>query len=349
MRSFASIALFVLLGLASAVTIGFGRDLPFAKMGYDEEQEGLSERIIIKFSHVVAENTPKGLAVDRFSKLVKEKTKGRVEVQVFPNGILYSDNTELDALMQGEVQMIAPAYSKLSNQIPPWLAMDLPYAFRDEADVQRAVNGEIGRMLFQTLEPFNIKGMAFWSNGFKQFTSNQLIHMPEDLQGQRFRIMPSKVLRAQFQALGAETEDAPFTDVYGKLADGAVDGQENTISNIYTKRLFQVQKYMTISNHGYLGYAVIMNRSFWEKLPPDIQADIEEAMQESTTYINELAVSMNERQLQQMKKESTMEIHELTPQEQDVWRQAMQPVYTKFAPSIGKPLMDQIKKLHQQR
>lgn len=349
MRSFVSIALFVLLGLASAVTIGFGRDLPFAKMGYDEEQEGLSERIIIKFSHVVAENTPKGLAVDRFSQLVKEKTKGRVEVQVFPNGILYSDNTELDALMQGEVQMIAPAYSKLSNQIPPWLAMDLPYAFRDEADVQRAVNGEIGRMLFQTLEPFNIKGMAFWSNGFKQFTSNQLIRMPEDLRGQRFRIMPSKVLRAQFQAMGAETEDAPFTDVYRKLADGVVDGQENTISNIYTKRLFQVQKYMTISNHGYLGYAVIMNRSFWENLPPDIQADIEEAMQESTIYINELAVSMNERQLQQMKKESTMEIHELTPQEQDVWRQAMQSVYAKFAPSIGKPLMDQIKELHQQR
>lgn len=349
MRSVASIALFVLLGLASAIAIGFGGDLPLAKWSYDEEQEGLSERIIIKFSHVVAENTPKGLAVDRFSRLVKEKTNGRVEVQVFPNGILYSDNTELEALMNGEVQMIAPAYSKLSNQIPAWLAMDLPYAFRDEAQVQHAVNGEIGHLLFQTLEPFNIKGMAFWSNGFKQFTSNRPIHMPEDLRGQRFRIMPSKVLQAQFQTIGATAEDAPFTDVYRKLADGAVDGQENTISNIYTKRLYQVQKYMTISNHGYLGYAVIMNRSFWEQLPPDIQTDIEEAMRESTTYINELAVTMNQQQLQQMKEESSMEIHELTPQEQEVWRQAMQSVYTKFAPSIGKPLMDKIKELHQER
>lgn len=349
MRSFASIALFVLLGLASAVAIGFGPDLAPSNWSHDVEQEGLSDRIIIKFSHVVAENTPKGLAVNRFSQLVKEKTKGRVEVQVFPNGILYSDKTEMDALMRGDVQMIAPAYSNLSNRIPAWMAMDLPYAFRDEQEVQQAVNGEIGRMLFASLEPFNIKGMAFWSNGFKQFTSNRMIRMPEDLRGQRFRIMPSKVLQDQFQAMGAETEDAPFTDVYSKLAKGAVDGQENTISNIYTKRLYQVQKYMTISNHGYLGYAVIMNRSFWEKLPPDIQSSIEEAMRESTAYINELAVTMNQQQLQEMKKEAMMEIHELTPEQQEVWRQAMMPVYDHFAPSIGKPLMDKIKELHQKR
>lgn len=346
MKSFISIALFVLLGLASAVAIGFGPELSLAKWGHDEEQEGLSQRIILKFSHVVAENTPKGLAADRFAQLVKQKTHGRVEVQVYPNGILYSDNTELDALMKGDVQMIAPAYSKLSNQIPAWLAMDLPYAFRDEADVKRAVDGEIGRMLFETLTPYNIKGLAFWGSGFKQLTSNKPIQMPEDLRGQRFRIMPSKVLMAQFHALGAETQDAPFPDVYNKLAAGTMDGQENTISNIYTKRLYQVQQHMTISNHGYLGYAVIMNRSFWEKLPADIQASIEEAMQEATEYNNQLAVSMNQQQLKLMKENTTMDIRELTPEEQDVWRQKMQSVYDTFGPVIGKPLMDKIKELH---
>jgi tripartite ATP-independent transporter DctP family solute receptor len=350
MKPLASIGLFIMIGLLTALVTGFSTDMLFTQPAYDEEQSGLNQRIIIKFSHVVAENTPKGLSVEKFSQLVKEKTNGRVEVQVFPNGILYSDNTEQEALMRGEIQMIAPAFSKLATLIPEWMAMDLPYAFRDEKDVEKAFRGSIGRMLFQTLEPYNMKGLAFWSNGFKQITSNRPILQPQDFAGQRFRIMStSRVLEAQFRALGVEAVGISFNDLYHKLENGEVDGQENTISNIYTKRLYQVQKHMTLSNHGYLGYAVIVNKAFWDKLPPDIQAKLTEAMQEATQYNKKLAVWMNEQQLRQIRETSGLSIHELTPAERDAWKQAMQPVYKQFTPIIGEELMSEIQKLQEQR
>ncbi|MFD2368994.1 DctP family TRAP transporter solute-binding subunit [Brevibacillus sp. GCM10020057] len=349
MKSFASIALFVLLGLVTAVTIGFRQDFSSAQWSYDEEQEKLSERIIIKFSHVVAENTPKGLAVERFSQLVQKKTKGRVEVQVYPNGILHSEKTEIPALMSGEIQMIAPAFSHLSGTIPEWAALELPYVFRDQRDVEEAFHGEIGQMLFATLKRSNMKGMAFWENGFKQFTSNEPLLLPEDLRGHRIRIIPSKVLEEQYRTLNATPVGSSFNDLYSMLAKGEVDSEENTISNVYTKRLYQVQKYMTVSNHNYLGYVVIMNQSFWNKLPPDIQQDIEEALAEATAFNNELSVSLNESELEKLKKMNVMAIHEQTEQERAAWRAALQPVYDKFAPSIGKDLMKKIKELHQRR
>ncbi len=350
MKPFASIGLFILIGLLTALVTGFRTDMLFTQPAYDEEQEGLNERIIIKFSHVVAENTPKGLAVEKFSQLVKEKTQGRVEVQVFPNAILYSDDTEQQALMRGDIQMIAPAFSKLATVIPEWLAMDLPYAFQNEKDVEQAFRGSIGRMLFETLEPHNMKGLAFWSNGFKQITSNEPILHPQDFAGHRLRIMSSsKVLAAQFRNLRAEAVDIPFNLVYQKLESGEVDGQENTISNIFTKRLYQVQKHLTLSNHGYLGYGVIVNKAFWDRLPPDIQANLTEAMREATLYNNKLAIWMNEQQLKQIKQISSLQIHELSPEERDVWRQAMQPVYKQFTPIIGGELVGEIQKLQEIR
>ncbi|WP_349772221.1 TRAP transporter substrate-binding protein [Brevibacillus borstelensis] len=345
MKSFLSITLVVVLGFLSAILIGFRTDLPFSPLAYDEEQEGLQDRLIIKFSHVVAENTPKGLAVERFSSLVKEKSNGRIEVQVFPNGILYSDITEYDALRNGDIQMIAPAFSNLADKIPEWSVLDLPFAFRDETDVEEAFNGEIGRLLFESLEPFDMKGMAFWNNGFKQMTSNRPIRRPEDFKGQRFRIIQSKVLEAQFQALGAKGYGAPFTDVYQKLASGQVDGQENTISNIYTRRLYQVQRYMTLSNHGYLGYAVIMNKQFWEDLPPETQTIIQEALKETTAYSNQQALTINEQQWNQLQK-MPLEIHKLTAEETEVWQAAMKSVYDAFAPVIGPAIMKELEELH---
>ncbi|USG64508.1 DctP family TRAP transporter solute-binding subunit [Brevibacillus ruminantium] len=345
MRSFISITLIVFLGFISAILIGFRADLPFSPLDYDEEQEGLQERIIIKFSHVVAENTPKGLAVERFSRLVKEKSNGHIEVQVFPNGILYSDITEGAALRNGDIQMIAPAFSNLADQIPQWSVLDLPFVFRNQEDVQEAFEGEIGRLLFESLEPYDMKGIAFWSNGFKQMTSNYPIRLPEDFVGQRFRIIQSKVLEAQFQAMGAKAYGAPFIDVYQKLANSQVDGQENTISNIFTRKLYQVQHYLTLSNHGYLGYVVIMNRRFWEKLSPGTQAIIREAMEETTAYSNQLARAINEQQWDELQKMG-LEIHELTPEEKVAWEEAMKPVYEKFAPVIGPALMNEIEILH---
>ncbi|GEC90522.1 DctP family TRAP transporter solute-binding subunit [Brevibacillus brevis] len=349
MKSLVTSTFIVLLGLVSAVIIGFGSDLLMENKGYDEEQVGLSNQIIIKFSHVIAENTPKGLTIERFSQLVKEKTNGRVEVQVFPNSILHTEKTEMTALQNGEIQMIAPAFSYLSNTIPEWAVLDLPYLFRSQEDVETVFNGEIGQILFDKLEDSDMKGLAFWASGFKQVTANRPLIMPSDFVGQRLRIIPGNVIEAQFRTLQAIPVGSSFNELYSMLAAGKVDGEENTISNVYTKRLYQVQKHMTISNHSYLGYAVVINKTFWNSLPADIQQAISEAMQEATAYNNQLAVSMNDKQLRLLQENGGMHIHMQTAEERAAWIEALQPVYDQFAPSIGEPLMVKIRELHQRR
>ncbi|HEX6923020.1 MAG TPA: DctP family TRAP transporter solute-binding subunit, partial [Bacillales bacterium] len=242
MKSIVGTVLFVLAGLVTAFIAGF-EPKPFQQpLPYDDEQKGLGDLIVIKFSHVVADNTPKGLAALHFKKLVEQQSGGRVRVQVFPNGILYSDKEAIHAVMGGDLQMAAPTFSKLSARFPKWQLLDLPFLFPDREAVRAFFDGEIGQLLFKPLETNNIKVMAIWHNGFKQMTSNKgpLIH-PSDFQGQRFRIMRSEVLAEQFHALGANTKVIPFNQVYHSLDTGIVDGQENTISNIYSKRFYQVQ------------------------------------------------------------------------------------------------------------
>ncbi|WP_188067353.1 DctP family TRAP transporter solute-binding subunit [Brevibacillus brevis] len=349
MKSLVTSTFIVILGLVSAVIIGFGPDLLMDNRGYDEEQVGLSNQIIIKFSHVIAENTPKGLTIERFSQLVKEKTNGRVEVQVFPNSILHTEKTEMTALQNGEIQMIAPAFSYVSNTIPEWAVLDLPYLFRSQEDVETVFNGEIGQILFDKLEDSDMKGLAFWASGFKQVTANRPLIMPSDFVGQRLRIIPGNVIESQFRTLQAIPVGSSFNELYSMLAAGKVDGEENTISNVYTKRLYHVQKHMTISNHSYLGYAVVINKTFWNNLPADIQQAISEAMQEATAYNNQLAVSMNDKQLRLLQENGGMNIHVQTAEERAAWIEALQPVYDQFAPSIGETLMQKIRELHQRR
>lgn len=347
MKSWISISLIILLGLASALLIGFGPDyFSIGESDMDGEQEGLSEQIIIKFSHVVAEYTPKGLAVDRFAKLVKEKTNGKVEVQVFPNSILHSEQTEIPALISGEIQMIAPAYSHLSGTIPQWSVLELPYVFLNYQEVETAFQGKIGEILFSTLEKSGMKGLAFWSSGFKQVTANQPLIMPADFHGQRIRIIPSKVLDTHYRTLGAIPVGSSFGDLYSLLATGKVDGEENTVSNLYTKRLYEVQKHLTVSNHNFLGYAVIVNEPFWKELPDDLKQAIEEALKEATAFNNQLSVEMNAQQLEEVLTKELMQTHIQTEEERAAWRQALQPVYDSFAPQIGPELMQEIEKLH---
>ncbi|WP_139492100.1 TRAP transporter substrate-binding protein [Brevibacillus dissolubilis] len=345
MKSFVSIGMFVVVGLLAAYFIGFRPDLATDQVGYDEIQEGMNQRIILKFSHVVAENTPKGRAAERFAQLVKEKTNGRVEVQVYPNGILYNEENEMDALIEGDVQMIAPAYSNISTMIPAWSAMDLPYAFPNQQAVEEAFDGEVGQILFETLERRKMKGLAFWSNGFKQMTNNRNpLKEPKDFAGLRFRVLPSRLLESQFAQLGATTVEMPFNEVYRNLEAGLVDGQENTLSNITTKRLYQVQRYMTLSDHGYLGYAVIVNPAFWAELPPDLRDSVSEAMTETTEWINREAVLMNQQQLIELRK-SGIRIYELTPQEKQRWMKSFEPVYEQYGGQIGAELIGNIRKL----
>jgi tripartite ATP-independent transporter DctP family solute receptor len=325
----------------------FGVQQPIA---YDHEQEGMKERITIRFSHVVAENTPKGLAAIKFANAVRERLGDRVEVQVYPNAILYNDAEAIHALERGDIEMIAPAFSYLTDSFPAWMAMDLPFAFADQDDVNDALQGDIGEHLFHTLEKRNLQGLAFWNNGFKQMTSSKrALLLPEDFQGQRIRVLPSQVIEAQFRMLRAKPIVLPFSEVYGNLEDGSIDGQENTISNIYTKKMYKVQNYMTVSNHGYLGYAVITNRSFWSKLPDDVRVEMEYVLKETTDWMNQFAVYINDEQLKEIQRTSDIEITELSPEERDEWIQRLDPLYDQFAPAIGKDLVQQVRRFRNER
>lgn len=335
MKSFVGIS--VLMGFFFTIIVFIGFDNFESELILnDDEQEGLDEQIVINFSHVVAENTPKGLAAQMFAELVEEKTDGRVKVEVFPNGVLYSDNDELNALLRGEVEMIAPAFSKVTSLEPEWQVLDLPFIFKDYEHVEAVLKGEVGTNLLDKLKEQNMKGLAFWSNGFKQMTSNQgPLRKPEDFQGQRFRIMKSKTLEDQFRMLGVKTNVMPFNQVYRNLEIRYLDGQENTISNIYSKRFYKVQQYLTLSNHGYLGYAVLMNQEFWDRLPNDIQEQIQEAMDETTDWLFEHSIDINKQQLNAIKKSSTIQIYELTEEEREKWIEFFQPLYQAHEERFG--------------
>ncbi|MCR8636559.1 DctP family TRAP transporter solute-binding subunit [Paenibacillus radicis (ex Xue et al. 2023)] len=346
MKSFFSVAVIVVLGLAVAIVIGFYPSFMQAPVVYDDEQIGFDEQTVIKFSHVVAENTPKGLAAQEFARLVQEKTKGRVKVEVYPNSILYAEPDEIEALQKGNVQMIAPSFPNLSEVLPSWMVLDLPYAFLTQEAVQEAFEGKIGKLLFEQLNQVNMVGLAYWNSGFKQLTSNKgPILQPDDLKGQHLRTMRSTLLDAEFQLLGAKTTQMPFNLVYRGLESGAVDGEENSITNIYSKKFFKVQKYMTLTNHGYLGYAVLMNRSFWQKLSPEIQQQIQQAMKETTAWAYHNAIQMNDEQFEKIKQESQLQINSLTTEQLSEWMRAWEPIYPQYETVIGKELMDEIRRL----
>jgi tripartite ATP-independent transporter DctP family solute receptor len=313
-------------------------------MVYDDEQQGLKKQIVIYFSHVVAENTPKGLAAQKFADLVEKKTNGRVKVEVFPNGSLYSDGEEMDALLRGDVQMIAPSFSKVTELIPEWQVLDLPYLFQDYHDVKRTFTGSVGEQLLAMLDSKGIKGLALWSNGFKQMmsTTRPLVR-PNDFRGLRFRIMPSEVIEKQFHLLGGEPIVVSFDHVYRSLENHEFDGQENTISNIYSKGFYKFQPYITISNHGYLGYAVMMNKSFWESLPKDIQQKITEAIQETTMWNLQQSKKQNEQELEKIKQNKNIHVYELSEEEKKRWEQKFAPLYGQFTEEFGDKLLREIK------
>jgi len=315
------------------------------KYPYDDEQAGLNEQIVIKFSHVVAQNTPKGQAAEKFANLVQEKTDNQVRVEVFSNGSLYTEKEAIEALRQGSIQMIAPATSKMSTLFPKLELFDLPYAFPTYDAIYEVFNGEIGSQLLESMERENLVGLSFWSNGFKQVTSSKRpLIQPQDFSNHRFRIMPSNVIEQQFETLHAETSRIPFNLTYRNIENGQIDGQENTISNIYSKNFHELQDYMTISNHGFLSYVVVMDQKFWDTLPHDIQAAIEEAMEETTDWNQQHAMETNQQALKLLKKSSDIQINELTDAEKEAWKQQLQPVYDKFQPTIGEEWIEKLNK-----
>jgi C4-dicarboxylate-binding protein DctP len=311
----------------------------------DHEQLGSEERIVIRFSHVVGENTPKGLASRKFAKLLKEKTNGYVEVQVFPNGYLYKDGEELDALLQGDIQMIAPATSKITSIVPEWQVLDLPFAFQDVSEVHEYLSGNLRQKFMNKLKANGVFPLAIWDNGFKQITNNNhLITSPEDFTSLRFRIMPSPVIKNQFETLGSETHSKSFNEVYQLLEKKSIHGQENTFSNIVSKDLQSLQEYLTVSNHGYLGYVVIVNKKFWDGLPKDVQMVIKETMKEVTEWEVQLAKELNRKNLREIETCSCIEIYELSKQEKQQWEDALKPVYKQFEARFGAEYIEQLPK-----
>ena len=216
----------------------------------------------------MASDTPKGKAAEKFKELAEKYTDGKVKVEVYPNSTLYKDKEELEALQLGAVQMLAPSNSKFGPiGVREFEVFDLPYILPDLATLRKVTDGPLGAKLLKLLEPKGMTGLAYWDNGFKQMTANKKLITPADYKGLKFRIQSSKVLEAQFRALGAIPQVMAFCEVYQALQTGVVDGQENTWSNIYTQKMHEVQKYATVTNHGYIGYVVVVNKKFWDGLP----------------------------------------------------------------------------------
>ena len=301
--------------------------------------------IVIKFSHVVAADTPKGKAADKFAELAAKYTNGRVKVEVYPNSTLYKDKEELEALQLGAVQMLAPSNSKFGPiGIKEFEVFDLPYILPDLAALRKVTDGPLGAKLLKLLDAKGMTGLAYWDNGFKQMSANKKLITPADYKGLKFRIQSSKVLEAQFRALGAIPQVMAFSDVYQALQTGVVDGQENTWSNIYTQKMHEVQKYMTVTNHGYIGYVVVVNKKFWDGLPPDIRDELSKAMKEATDYGNSQSAKDNDDALEEIKKSGKSEIITLTPEQNEAMRKAMMPVYKDVASRVGQPLIDEFLK-----
>jgi C4-dicarboxylate-binding protein DctP len=301
--------------------------------------------IVIKFSHVVATNTPKGLAAEKFKELAEKYTDGKVKVEVYPNSQLYKDKEELEALQLGAVQMLAPSNSKFGPiGVREFEVFDLPYILPDLPTLRKVTDGPLGAKLLKLLEPKGMIGLAYWDNGFKEMSANKKLVAPADYKGVKFRIQSSKVLEAQFRALGAIPQVMAFSEVYQALQTGVVDGQENTWSNIYTQKMHEVQKYITQTNHGYIGYVVVTNKKFWDGLPADVRAQCEKAMKEATAYGNGQSAKENEEALAEIKKSGKSEIITLTPEQDAAMRKAVDPVYKDVAGRVGQPLIDEFLK-----
>ena len=301
--------------------------------------------IVIKFSHVVAQHTPKGQAADYFKKLAEERTKGRVNIEVYPNSQLYKDKEEMEALQLGAVQMLAPSLAKFAPLgVKEFEVFDLPFIFDNYSELHKVTQGPVGAKLLAKLEAKGIHGLAYWDNGFKVMSANKPLKVPADFKGQKLRIQSSKVLDSQMRSVGANPQVMAFSEVYQALQTGVVNGTENPPSNLYTQKMHEVQKYVTLSDHGYLGYAVIVNKKFWASLPADIRTILEGAMKDATIYANEMARKDNDEALAAVKKSGKSQFITLTPQERAQWKKTMDKAHKENMGRIGADLVQEVYK-----
>jgi C4-dicarboxylate-binding protein DctP len=301
--------------------------------------------IIIKFSHVVANDTPKGKGALKFKELAEKYTNGKVRVEVYPNSQLFKDKEEMDALQLGSVQMLAPSTAKFAPLgAKEFEALDLPWLFKDDATYARAMKGPVGKWLFKKLEPKGITGLAYWDNGFHMVSANRPLLMPADFQGLKIRISGSKIADRYFREVGAIPQIMAFSEVYQALQTGVVDSCENTPSNYLTQKFHEVQKDITVSYHAHLQYAVIVNSKFWSGLPADIRGQLDKAMDEATDYTNSIAHQENVDALAAIKASGKTTLHYLTDDQRKAWHTAMAPTYTWAKGRVGPEVLELLAK-----
>lgn len=301
--------------------------------------------IVIKFSHVVAADTNKGKSAEYFRKLVDERTKGAVKVEVYHNSILYKDKEEMEALQLGAVQMLAPTPGKFGPLgVREFEVLDLPYLFDSLEEEHRITQGKVGHDLLEKLDAKGVHGLAFWDNGFKQMTSNKALRKPEDFKGQKLRIQSSKVIEAQMRAVDAIPQVMAFSEIYQALQTGVVDGQENPTNVIAPSKLYEVQKYLTLSDHGYHGYALITNAKFWAGLPPNLRTILEGAVRDTSNYFYDNAKKENDAGLAEIRAAGKTEIITLSPEDKRAWKKAFAKVHVEMGDRVGKALAQEIYK-----
>jgi C4-dicarboxylate-binding protein DctP len=323
----------ILLGFAFAALVGCGRAEPGAA-------PSSSEPYVIKFPHVVAPATPKGQMAQRFKELAEERFPGRVVVEVYPSAQLMEDTESIEALAFGEIQMIATSLSVFDRLTQRFQLFDLPFLFPSLAAVERFQASPAGRELLTALVDDGILGLQFWHNGMKQFSGPRPLVEPDDARGLKFRVMESDILQAEIEAIGGSPQKMAFGEVYQALQTGTVDAQENTWSNIYSSKFYEVQPYITETNHGYIGYYVAVNAAFWQSLPGDLRAGLEAALEEVTRWGNARSEAINQEDRQRIVESGRSEITVLTPEQLELWQAAMRPVWDEFRDRIGAELVD---------
>ena len=299
-----------------------------------------AEEIVIKFSHVVAENTPKGQMANKFKELVEQRLPGKVRVEVYPNSQLFGDNKVLEAMLLGDVQLAAPSLSKFKRYTKKLQLYDLPFLFNDMAAVERFQQGPEGQKLLNSMQKKGLVGVGYLHNGMKQLSASQPLRVPADAENLKFRIMASDVIAAQFEAVDAVPLKKPFSEVFTLLQTKAIDGQENTWSNIYSKKFFEVQPYITESNHGVLDYMVVSSKEFWMGMPADIRTEVEKALKEAIALGNKVAAQKAEEDKQRIIDSKRSQVLTLKPAERAQWVEVMKPVWKQFEGQIGKDLID---------
>lgn len=296
--------------------------------------------ILIKFSHVVAENTPKGQMANKFRDLVKERLAGKAEVQVFPNSQLFGDDKVLEVLLLGDVQLAAPALSKFEKYTYSFMVFDLPFVFKDIAAVDRFQKGPIGQKMLMSMKSKGLIGLGYIHNGMKQIGCNSPLRVPSDASGKKFRIMTSDVLAAQFKAVDAMPLKKPFSEVFTLLQTKAIDGQENTWSNMYSQKFFEVQPYITETDHGVVDYLLVTSTEWWMGLPDDLRAELKKALDDATEFGNKVSFDKAVGDRKKILDSGRSEILKLTDAERDQWVEAMRPVWKQFEGKIGKDIID---------